>query len=55
MHRVDIFTILASDQQALTQMQQKINQWLTTKLLVKYDIHTTSTHVIFNICRKKEG
>ena len=55
MHRVNIVTIDASDQKALTQMQQKINQWLTTNLLVKYEIHTTSINIVFNILLKKEG
>ena len=51
--KVQIFTVLASDQTALTAVQQKLNQWLTTKLLAKYEMHTTSTHVIFNIALKK--
>jgi hypothetical protein len=52
--RVDIFSIAASDSKALTQMQQKLNQWLTAKTLKKYEIHTTGEYVIFNVCRKKE-
>lgn len=54
MHRVDIFSILASDSAELTKMQTRLNQWLTNGSLVKYNIHTTSTHIVFNVCRKKE-
>lgn len=51
--KVNIITVLASDQAALTAVQQKINQWLTVKLLAKYEIHSTGTHVVFNIALKK--
>jgi hypothetical protein len=54
-HKVLIESILAQDNKALTDMQKKLNQWMTTELLVKYEMHTTSTHVIFNICLKKEA
>jgi hypothetical protein len=54
MKRVDIFSISASDAKALMQMQTRLNQWLTADTLIKYDIHTTSEYVIFNVCRKKE-
>jgi hypothetical protein len=54
MKRVDIFSINASDKTALMQMQTKLNQWLTAKTLIKYEIHTTNDCIIFNVCRKKE-
>ena len=54
MKRVDIFSINASDKTALMQMQTKLNQWLTAKSLVKYEIHTAGEYIIFNVCRKKE-
>lgn len=54
-YKVLIESILASDQAALTKMQAKINQWMTTGLLKKYNIYTTSEYVIFNICKKKES
>lgn len=53
--KVLIESISGDDQKALTDMQKKLNQWMTTELLVKYEMHTTSTHVIFNICLKKEA
>ena len=54
MHRVDIFSFLASDTGELTKMQTRLNQWMTAKSLVKYEIHTTGEYIIFNVCRKKE-
>ena len=63
MKRVDIFNINnASDKTAfIMQMQIKFNQWLTTKKLIGYEIHTSrrmsitgSEYVIFNICKKKK-
>jgi hypothetical protein len=53
--KVLIETILASDQVGLTAMQKKLNQWMTVGLLVKYEMHTTATHIVFNICVKKEA
>jgi hypothetical protein len=52
--RVDLFSIACSDDKAITDMQQKLNQWITTGLLVKYEIHTTATHMLFNVCRIKQ-
>jgi hypothetical protein len=54
MHRVDIFSFLASDAAELTKMQTRLNQWMTAKSLVKYEIHTAGEYIIFNVCRKKE-
>lgn len=54
MYRVDIISIPVEDQQELTKIQSKLNQWLTKKELKKYEIHTTSTHIVFNICRIKQ-
>jgi hypothetical protein len=54
MHRVDIFSIKASESVELTKMQAKLNQWITIGILIKYEIHTTSEYVVFNVCRKKE-
>jgi hypothetical protein len=54
MYRIDLFTILASDSEELMKMQVRLNQWLTKGILKKYQVHTTATHIIFNVCRKKE-
>lgn len=53
--RIDIECILANDSVNLTKIQAKINQWITKGELVKYEIHTTNTHIVFNICRKKSA
>jgi len=50
MYKVLIESVNASDQKAIKDIQQKLNTWQTIKKLVKYEIHTTSTHVVFNIC-----
>lgn len=54
-YRVDIITVSGDNQAELTKVQTKINQWITTGSLKKYEVHTTATHVIFNIARKKEA
>jgi hypothetical protein len=53
MYRVDIKAIEATDAETIKKMQAQINQWITKGILKKYEIHTTNTHVVFNICRKK--
>lgn len=55
MNRILIKSIDASDSDALTQQQAKINTWITTGILIKYELHTTATHIVFNILLKKEG
>lgn len=42
-----------SDIVALSAIQKKINQWITIGKLVKYDVHTTSQSIMFNICLHK--
>jgi len=54
MHRVDIFSFLASDAEELIKMQTRLNQWITAKTLVKYEIHTAGEYIIFNVCRKRD-
>lgn len=53
-YRVDLFSFEASDAKELTKMQTKLNQWMTAGTLKKYSIHTTATHVVFNVCRLKD-
>lgn len=54
MYRIDLFSILASDSKELIKMQTRLNQWLTAGTLKKYDVHTTSEYIVFNVCRSKE-
>lgn len=48
-------SILASDQVALIKFQAKLNTWITAGLLVKYQMHPTATHIVFNVCLLKDN
>ena len=50
---LEIISVLASDQAALTAVQQKINTWLTTKLLIKYKTDVAGNHIVFQIALRK--
>ena len=39
----------------LPAMQKKINQWITTGILRKYQISIIGDQILFNICLKKEA
>ncbi len=52
--KIKLISIASDDAKGLTGVQQKINQWMTTGILKQYEIHTTGTHVIFNICLTKD-
>lgn len=54
-YKVLIETVDASDATAIKNMQKKINQWMTTGLLVKYELLAAGNCIIFNICMKKEA
>jgi hypothetical protein len=54
MYRVDIYSFLASDAKEMMKMQARINQWITTGLKIKYEIHTAGEYIIFNVARNKE-
>lgn len=54
-YKVLIESVMASDAEGLTKVQTKINQWITTGILRKYEIHTAGEYVVFNICKKKEA
>jgi hypothetical protein len=53
-YRVDLFSIEASASAEIIKMQTKLNQWITAGSLKKYKVHTTSTHIVFNVCRIKD-
>ena len=55
MHKIKIVTVPSNDSPELRSIQHKLNTWSTTGLLVKYEIHTTGTDVVFNIWLKKEA
>jgi hypothetical protein len=51
--KLEIISVLASDQYALTAVQQKINTWITTKLLIKYKTDIAGNHIVFQIALRK--
>jgi len=53
--RVDLFAVALNNDKELTAMQTTLNQWITAGTLVKYQILTTSTHALFNVCRLKDA
>ena len=52
---VKIISVPCDDQKAITAVQMKLNQWMTIGKLKKYEMHTTATHIIFNIMINKEA
>ena len=54
LYKVRVVSVLASDAKAITAIQTKINQWITTGILKRYDMHTAAEYIIFNICLHKE-
>ncbi len=53
-YKIEIISVKADDAAALKEVQKKINQWISTGILKKYEIRTTSDSVIFNILKNKE-
>lgn len=51
-YRVDLFMIKQGE---LTSMQTKLNQWSTTKLLVKYKITPIGDQLLVEVVRIKGG
>lgn len=51
--RIDFIKVDSDNQAELVKTQQKINQWITTGVLVKYEIHTQEGYILFNVCRMK--
>lgn len=53
-YRVDLF-IIESTQPALTSMQQKLNQWITTSQLVKFETTVVGDKILYTVCRVKQA
>jgi hypothetical protein len=51
--KVKIIAVPVSDAKGITDVQQKLNQWMTTEKLKKYKVFTTSEHIVFHICLHK--
>ncbi|MEY3811661.1 MAG: hypothetical protein RIT11_757 [Pseudomonadota bacterium] len=54
-YRVQLISVNNGDNEGLKELQKKINQWMTTGLMVKYEIHASSDQFLFNILLKKEA
>jgi hypothetical protein len=53
-YRVDLVLVTANSVE-LTAMQQKLNQWITTGQLVKYQTSVVGDRILFEIIRIKQG
>lgn len=51
--KVLIETIQVADTKAMKEMQKKLNQWMTTGKLRKYEIVPFGAIAVFNICLNK--
>ena len=54
MYKVILKTILVTDSENLTKMQQTINQWITTGKLKKYKTTGCGQHILFELCVYKD-
>jgi len=52
-YRVDL-VLVPADSKELTGMQQKLNQWITTGQLVKYQTSVVGNQILFEIIRIKQ-
>lgn len=53
-YRVDLVLVPANSKE-LVAIQQKLNQWITTGQLVKYQTSVVSDQILFEIIRIKQG
>lgn len=53
-YRVDLVLVTANSVE-LTAIQQKLNQWITTGQLVKYQTSVVGDRILFEIIRIKQG
>ena len=53
-YRVDLVLVPTNSKELLL-MQQKLNQWITTGQLVKYQTSIVSDQILFEIIRIKQG
>lgn len=52
-YRVDLVLVQANSKE-LVAMQQKLNQWITTGQLVKFQTTVIGDQILFEICRIKQ-
>jgi len=54
MYKVIFKTILVTDSETMTKMQQTINLWLTKGVLKKYKTTAAGEYILFELCVLKE-
>jgi hypothetical protein len=54
MYKVIFKTILVTDSETLTKMQQTINQWITIGKLKKYKTTSCGDYILFELCVLKD-
>lgn len=54
-NKVLIEVVATSDVEAIKALQQKINTWITTGLMRRYQIIPNGDTLVFNICMRKEA
>lgn len=52
-YRVDLILVPVNDTKALTDVQSKMNQWITKQELIKFDVVPVGNSMLFKICRLK--
>lgn len=52
-YRVDLILVPVNDTKALTDVQCKLNQWITKQELIKFDVVPVGDSLLFKICRLK--
>jgi hypothetical protein len=50
-----LLELVSAEQKSLTAIQQKLNTWMTTGLLVKFDTQEIGNSILFKILLKKEA
>lgn len=52
-YKVQLVTVPVENTGEISKIQAKINTWITTGILIKYEVHATATHILFNILKIK--
>lgn len=55
MYKIIFRSILVTDTETMTKMQQTINLWITQGKLKKYKTTACGNHIFFELCVQKEG
>lgn len=53
--KVYIITVKGDDQESLTAVQRKLNQWMTTEIYIKHEMIPVGNNIVFSITIRKEA